>query len=150
MRSVTGDQGISDRLEHLIMPVAALAVTQVAETLRYVRGQMLEVLGRDYVRTARSKGMSEAVVIFRHAFRNALLPLVTLIGLSIPSLIAGAAIIETIFSWPGIGRLTVEAASNHDYTMIMGLTIAGALVALLANLLTDLLYAVIDPRITYD
>lgn len=150
MRSVTGDQGLTDRLEHLVMPVTALAIGQVADSLRFVRGQMLEVLGRDYIRTARSKGLREKTVIYRHAFRNAMLPLVTLIGLSIPQLIAGAAITETIFSWPGIGRLTVDAARGHDYTMIMGATIVVGGVSLLSTLITDLVYAVVDPRISYD
>jgi peptide/nickel transport system permease protein len=149
MRSVVGDQGLWDRIRHLIMPVVALTVVQLADSLRFVRGQMLEVLGQDYVRTARSKGLEERIILYRHAFRNALLPLVTLLGLSIPQLIAGAAIVETIFSWPGIGNLSVAAAADHDYTMIMGITVVVALVALLANLLTDLLYAVVDPRISY-
>lgn len=149
MRPVTGDVTLWDRVQYLILPVTALAIGQVADTMRFVRAQMLEVLRLDYIRTARSKGMRERQVIVRHAFRNALLPLVTLIGLSLPQLIAGAAIVETIFSWPGLGQLTVSAANRHDYTMIMGTTIFIGLVTLLSTLLTDLVYAVIDPRITY-
>jgi peptide/nickel transport system permease protein len=149
MRSVVGDAGIGDRLRHLILPVATLSVVQVAGWLRFVRAQMLEVLGQDYVRTARSQGLGERAVIFGHAFRNALLPLVTLVGLALPELIAGAVVVETIFSWPGLGDLSRQAAANHDYTLIMGVTVFIAVFTLLANLLTDVVYAVVDPRITY-
>jgi peptide/nickel transport system permease protein len=149
MRSVTGDDGVGDRLRHLILPVATLSVVQVAGWLRYIRSQMIEVLAQDYVRTARSKGLAERAVLFGHAFRNALLPLVTLVGLSVPELVAGAVVVEPIFSWPGIGALSLEAAQNHDYTLIMGMTVFIALVTLLANLVTDVVYAVVDPRISY-
>jgi peptide/nickel transport system permease protein len=149
MRSVVGGGGFDDRVLHLIMPVATLSVMQISSWMRYVRAQMLEVLGQDYVRTARSKGLAERIVTFRHAFRNALLPLVTLIGLSLPDLVAGAAIVETIFSWPGLGALSVQSAANRDYTMIIGLTVFVALTTLIANLLTDVVYAVVDPRIKY-
>ena len=149
MRSVTGDDGVGDRLRHLVLPVATLSVVQVAGWLRYIRSQMIEVLAQDYVRTARSKGLAERAVLFGHAFRNALLPLVTLVGLSLPELVAGAVVVEPIFSWPGIGALSLEAAQNHDYTLIMGMTVFIAFVTLLANLVTDVVYAVVDPRITY-
>jgi peptide/nickel transport system permease protein len=149
MRSVVGGGGFDDRVLHLIMPVATLSVLQISSWMRYVRAQMLEVLGQDYVRTARSKGLAERAVTFRHAFRNALLPLVTLIGLSLPDLVAGAAVVETIFSWPGLGALNVQSAANRDYTMIIGLTVFVALTTLIANLLTDVVYAVVDPRIKY-
>ena len=149
MRSVVGGGDIGDRLRHLAMPVAALSVFQVADFMRYVRAQMLEVLGQDYVRTARSKGLGEQAVIFSHAFRNSLLPLVTLVGLSVPQLVAGAAVVETIFSWPGIGSLSVESAANRDYTTVMGLTVFIAVFTLVSNLVTDILYAVVDPRIKY-
>jgi peptide/nickel transport system permease protein len=124
-------------------------VVQIAGWLRYIRGQMLEVLGQDYMRTARSKGLAERAVLTGHAFRNALLPLVTLVGLSLPELVAGAVVVETIFSWPGIGALSVQAAANHDYTLIMGVTVFIAALTLIANLLTDIAYAFVDPRITY-
>jgi peptide/nickel transport system permease protein len=117
--------------------------------MRYVRSQVLETLAQDYMRTARSKGLAERAILFGHAFRNALLPLVTLVGLSLPELVAGAVIVETIFSWPGIGSLSAEAAANHDYTLIMGMTVFIALLVLISNLLTDLVYAVVDPRIAY-
>lgn len=149
MRSVVGGGGIGDRLEHLAMPVATLSIFQVSSWLRYVRAQMLEVLGQDYVRTARSKGLRERTVIYRHAFRNSLLPLVTLIGISLPQLIAGAAVVETIFSWPGIGALSVQSATDKDYTTIIGITVFVAAATLISNLLTDLAYAAVDPRIRY-
>ena len=149
MRSVVGGGALGDRLRHLAMPVAALSVFQIADFMRYVRAQMLEVLGQDHVRTARGKGLSEQAVIVGHAFRNSLLPLVTLVGLSIPQLVAGAAVVETIFSWPGIGSLSVESAANRDYTTVMGLTVFIAGFTLFSNLVTDILYAVVDPRIRY-
>jgi peptide/nickel transport system permease protein len=136
-----------DRLTHLVLPVITLSLVQIAGWTRYIRSQMLETLGQDYVRTARSKGLRERTVVLGHAFRNSLLPLVTLLGLSLPALVGGALIVEVIFSWPGIGRLTVEAAARHDYTLMMGLVVFAALLTLLANLLTDLVYVVVDPRI---
>jgi peptide/nickel transport system permease protein len=149
MRSVVGSDGLGDRVRHLILPVATLSIFQISTWLRYVRAQMLEVLGQDYVRTARSKGLRERAVIARHAFRNALLPLVTLIGLSIPELALGAPIVESIFSWPGIGALSIQSARGHDYTMIIGITVFAGLATLIANLLTDIAYAAVDPRIVY-
>jgi peptide/nickel transport system permease protein len=149
MRSVVDGGGIGDRFRHLILPVVALSVFQVADLMRYVRAQMLEVLEQDYVRTARSKGLGERAVIFGHAFRNALLPLITLLGLSVPQLVAGAAVVETIFSWPGVGALSVQSAADRDYTTVMGLTVFIAGFTLMSNLVTDILYAVVDPRIKY-
>ena len=149
MRSVVGDAGVVDRVRHLILPVVSLSLVQISGWMRYVRSQMLEVLAQDYVRTARSKGLNERVILIGHAFRNALLPLVTLVGLSLPELVAGAVVVETIFSWPGIGSLSAEAAANHDYTLIMGMTVFIALFVLVSNLLTDILYALVDPRIAY-
>jgi peptide/nickel transport system permease protein len=149
MRSVVGVAGFEDRVRHLILPVVTLSLVQVSGWMRYVRSQVIETLAQDYVRTARSKGLAERAVLFGHAFRNALLPLVTLVGLSLPDLVAGAVIVEKIFSWPGIGSLTAEAAANHDYTLIMGMTVFIALLVLISNLLTDLVYAVVDPRIAY-
>jgi peptide/nickel transport system permease protein len=147
MRSVPGGGGAGDRLEHLLLPVVTLSMAQAANWTRYVRGQMLEVLGQDYIRTARAKGLTERVVILGHAFRTCLLPLVTLLGLSVADLFAGAVLVEAIFSWPGIGDLTVQAAHDHDYTLVMGLVVFIAVVTLLTNLVTDVLYVAIDPRI---
>src|SRR5215211_7554374 len=135
MRSVVGADTVGDRIEHLILPVTTLAIFQVSGWLRYVRAQVLEVMSQEYVKTARSKGLTERVVILRHAFRNALLPLVTLLGIQFPQLIAGAAFVETIFSWPGLGLLSVQAASERDYTMIIGLTVFVAAFMLISNLM---------------
>ncbi len=142
-----GDGGLVDQLRHLILPAFALAIVELAGWTRYIRGQMLEVIRQDYIRTARSKGIAERVVIFRHAFRNALLPLLTLFGLSIPQFFSGALIIETIFSWPGIGRLTFDAAISRDYTMIMGTVLLSSIMVVLGNLFADIGYGLLDPRI---
>lgn len=147
MRTIPGGGDFVDRLRHLILPVITLSIAQISGWTRYVRGQMLEALNEEYVRTARGKGLSESTVIWRHAFRNSLLPLVTLLGLSIPGVLAGTAIVEAIFSWPGIGQLSVQAATGHDYTLMMGLTVFIALITLVASLITDLIYLAVDPRI---
>ncbi len=139
-----------DRAKHLILPVLAISSVQVALWTRYIRAQMLEVLNLDYVRTARAKGMPELVVRMRHAFRNAVLPLITLVGLSIPNLFSGAVVIESVFGWPGVGSLLIESARNRDYTVVMGLTVFLSTVVVFANLLTDILYGVADPRVQYE
>lgn len=149
-RSFPGGGDLIDRIRHLVLPVVTLSLVQLAGWARYVRAQMLEALGQDFIRTARSKGLRERVVIFSHALRTSLLPLITLLGLSLPELVGGAAIVEAIFSWPGIGNLSVEAAARHDYTLMMGLVLVIALLTLVSTLLTDLLYALADPRIRYD
>lgn len=141
---------ITDRLEHLILPASIIAVNYIAQTMRYTRSAMLEVLGQDYVRTARAKGLSDRIVVARHAFRNALLPIVTLIGASVPALIGGAIFIESIFGWPGVGRLLLSGVEARDYPIIIGITFVLAIVTLLANLATDVVYAFIDPRIRLD
>jgi peptide/nickel transport system permease protein len=110
---------------------------------------MLEVVRQDYVQTARAKGLREQAVLFGHAFRNALLPLVTLMGLSLPGLVGGAFVIETVFAWPGMGRLFVEAARSSDYTLLMGVVVMSSVLVLLGNLFADIAYAVLDPRIRY-
>jgi peptide/nickel transport system permease protein len=110
---------------------------------------MLEVIQQDYVRTARAKGLHERVVVMRHAFRNAILPLITLVGLTIPNLFGGAVIIEAIFGWPGIGSFAINAAGNRDYTVVMGTVLFISIVTVFSNLLADILYAVADPRIQY-
>lgn len=138
-----------DRVEHLILPVTALAISDLAGWTRYIRSQMLEVVRQDYVQTARAKGLRENAVIFGHAFRNAMLPLVTLLGLSLPGLVGGAFVIETVFAWPGLGRLTVDAARSFDYTLIMGSVLMASILVLLASLLSDIAYAILDPRIRY-
>ncbi len=140
---------IWDRIKHLILPVSVLTFYQIAPVVRYARSSMLEVIREDYVRTARSKGISERDVIYKHALRNALIPIVTLFGLSIPFIFNGAFITETIFAWPGMGRLAVGAVFQRDYPILMGTTLVTAILVLLGNLIADILYAVVDPRIRY-
>jgi peptide/nickel transport system permease protein len=142
---LSGDLG--DRLAHLAMPAVALAFLHLAVWSRFVRSSMIEALSQDYIRTARSKGLAERTVVYRHALRNAVLPLVTLLGLEVPALIGGGAVIEIVFSWPGIGRLAVDRALRSDYTTVMGLTTFTAVLVIIGNLLADLLYAIFDPRI---
>ena len=139
----------ADRFRHLILPVAALAVAQMATWARYIRSQMLEVIQQDYVRTARAKGLQDRAVIMRHAFRNAVLPLITLIGLTLPNLFGGAVIIESVFGWPGVGSLAIDAALNRDYTVVMGTVVFISMVTVLANLLADVCYGIADPRVKF-
>lgn len=134
---------------HLVMPVFTLVVVSVAGDSRFVRAAMLDSLHQDYVRTARAKGVPERRVILKHALRNALLPIITNIGLEIPFLFTGAIVTESIFSWPGMGRGSIEATNNFDYPVLMGILTITALITVLANLLADVMYAVADPRISY-
>jgi peptide/nickel transport system permease protein len=147
--SPLGGGDLLDRLAHLIMPATVLSFGYLAIWSRYTRSSMLETLSQDYVRTARAKGMDERRVVYLHALRNAIIPLVTLVGLELPSLVGGGAIVEIVFGWPGIGRLALERALDHDYTTVMGLTTFAALLVVAGNLLADVLYAVLDPRIRY-
>jgi peptide/nickel transport system permease protein len=134
-------------LTHLLLPAATLGAALAAIMTRMVRGSMLEELSSDYVRTARAKGLRESAVLFRHAFPNALIPIITIIGLQFGTLLAGAIVTETIFSWPGVGRLAVQAIQSRDYPLLQGCILAIALSYVLVNLLTDLLYALVDPRV---
>jgi peptide/nickel transport system permease protein len=138
-----------DLVRHLILPVVTLVVVNIAGDSRFVRASMLEALNQDYVRTARAKGLARRVVVFRHALRNALLPVITNIGLEIPFLFTGAIVTETIFNWPGMGRLTISATFAYDYPTLMGLLLITAVATLVANLIADIAYAVVDPRIKY-
>lgn len=138
---------LGDSLRHLILPVFVLGVGGMASTARYMRASMLEVLRLDFVRTARAKGLPERAVVWRHALRNALLPVATLIGLSIPSLVGGAVIVEYIFSWPGMGQLTLQAIFARDYPVIMATTVVSGTLVVVGNLVSDLLYSWLDPRI---
>jgi len=144
---LTGMDNISDIIKHMVMPCITLVIIQVGSTIKYVRTSMLEVIRQDYIRTARAKGLKEKVVIYKHALRNALIPIVTIIGLSIPGLFAGALITETIFVWPGIGKLGYDAIITRDYVLTVGFAMFMAVLTLLGNLLSDILYAVVDPRI---
>ncbi|KAA1180357.1 ABC transporter permease [Rhizobium tropici] len=141
------DFSIGDLLWHLILPAALLAIAQAALIMRYMRASLLEVLNQDYVRTARAKGVFEFWVIVKHALRNALLPVVTVIGSTIGLAIGGAIFVESVFNWPGMGLLLVDAVTSRDYPVIMGATLVIGACVILVNLLTDLAYAVIDPRI---
>jgi peptide/nickel transport system permease protein len=134
---------------HMVLPVSSLAIQTIAGWSRYVRATMLEVLHQDYIRTAKAKGLGAARVNFRHALRNALIPVVTLLGLSLPSLIAGAAITEAIFSWPGLGSLGLQAVGERDYPVVMAFVLLGGIAVVLGNLIADILYGVVDPRIKY-
>jgi peptide/nickel transport system permease protein len=138
---------VQDRLLHLLLPAVALGLGSAAGVARYMRGSMLEVIHQDFIRTARAKGLSERAVIFKHALRNALIPIITLLGLYLPFLLSGAVLIETIFAWPGMGRLIVESIFKRDYPLVMATSFVIAAIVVLGNLLSDLLYAVVDPRI---
>ena len=138
--------GAGDFLRHLVLPAITLGSGLAAILTRMVRTSMLEELGQDYIRTARAKGLSEDAVVYRHALRNALNPVLTVIGLQFGSLLAGAIVTETIFGWPGIGRLTLSAISNRDYALVQGCILAIGLSYVLVNLLTDSVYALADPR----
>ncbi|MGY5804306.1 ABC transporter permease [Rhizobium sp. LEGMi12c] len=141
------DFSIGDLLWHLILPASLLAIAQAALIMRYMRASLLEVLNQDYVRTARAKGVFEFWVIVKHALRNALLPVVTVIGSTIGLAIGGAIFVESVFNWPGMGLLLVDAVTSRDYPVIMGATLVIGACVIVVNLLTDLAYAVIDPRI---
>ena len=138
---------IVDGLRHVALPALVLTYFNMAGWARYTRASMLEVLRQDYMRTAGSKGLKERIVIMKHGLRNALIPLITILAFSIPGLFAGAIITETIFSWPGIGRMQIDAISNVDWPVVQGLLVIEAFLVIFSNLLADILYAVVDPRI---
>lgn len=138
-----------DQAKYMILPVIVLSLFSMASWMRYARSSMLEVIRMDYVRTARAKGLPERTVIFKHALRNALIPIVTLLGLSLPGIISGATITETVFSIPGMGRLTVDAMLSNDYPVAMVCLLLESSLLIIGNLIADLLYAVVDPRIRY-
>ena len=138
-----------DVARHMVMPVIVLAASVAGSNIRYIRSAVLEILEMDYLRTARAKGIGRFRVINKHALRNALLPIVTVIGMQIPTLFGGAVIVEQIFSWPGLGLITMNAITARDYPVIMGVCLLSAVVVLSANLLTDVVYALVDPTIKY-
>lgn len=141
------DGGAADIAKHMVMPVLVLAFSIAGTNIRYIRSAVLEILQQDYLRTARSKGIGHFLVINKHALRNALIPIVTVIGMQIPLLFGGQVIIEQIFSWPGLGLMTMSAINSRDYPVIMGVCLLSAIVVLVANLITDILYAIVDPTI---
>ncbi|MCK4597614.1 ABC transporter permease, partial [bacterium] len=132
---------------HLIMPVFVLGIATAAGTARFMRGSLLEVVRQDYIRTARAKGLSERVVIFKHGLRNALIPIVTLTGLYLPFLLGGSVITETIFAWPGMGRVAITAIFARDYPVILAVNLIAAVMVVVGNLLDDITYSFLDPRI---
>lgn len=149
MRTLGAPFSIKDRAVHLILPVTMLSASWIAWYTRFLRSSMLEVIHQDYVRTARAKGLRERAVVMRHAFRNAAIPLVTLMALDLPYIFSGALFTEVIFAWPGMGRLFFTAAERRDYPLLMAIVMITATLIVLSNLLADVLYAVLDPRIRY-
>lgn len=146
----TGIKRMMDILRHMVLPLITLVFVNTASLMRYTRSAMLEVMQQDYIRTARAKGLSEGVVIYKHALRNAMVSISTLITIQIGSLLSGAVLTETVFVWPGMGTLLYTAVGHRDYNLVVGCSSVIAVCVLLANLLSDILYAVIDPRIRYN
>ena len=140
-------QEVLDVLKHMILPLTVVTISSLASLTRYVRNAVIEVINQDYIRTARSKGLSEKVVIYKHAFRNALLPIVTLLGMYIPGLFGGSILLETVFIWPGIGQVLYTSILDRDYSMLMAGNTFYALLMLAGNLLSDISYAFVDPRV---
>jgi peptide/nickel transport system permease protein len=147
--SVGSTFSLGDRLKHLILPVTTGALGWIAWYSRFMRSSMLDVIHQDYLRTARAKGLTERRVIYKHALRNALIPLITLFALDLPYVFGGAVFVEMLFSWPGMGQLYYQAALQRDYPILLAILVIGAVFILMSNLLADILYAVLDPRIRY-
>jgi peptide/nickel transport system permease protein len=145
-----GDGSLANRLEHLILPAFVLSLAYIAGWSRYIRSSMIEVLSLDYVRTARAKGVHEQRVVYRHALKNAVIPVVTVIALDFAGLFSGAMITETVFAWPGLGRLFIESMNGRDYPVLLGLLMFSSFMLIGINLLTDLLYSLLDPRVRYE
>jgi peptide/nickel transport system permease protein len=150
MYSIGSAYPIADRVAHLILPVTAGALGWIAWYSRFLRSNMLDVIHLDYMRTARAKGLPQRLVIFKHGLRNALIPLVTMLALDLPYVVTGAVIVETIFSWPGMGRLYYQSAMDRDYPMLMAILILSGALMIFSNLIADLIYGYLDPRIRYD
>lgn len=142
--------GLKDSVQHYVLPVFAVTLIGLSGYVRFQRAAMLEVIGQDYIRTARAKGVPERTVILKHAWRNALLPIITLLGYVLVVLVEGSIVVETIFTWPGMGLLAVDALSNKDYPLVMGVVLLSSVMILFGTLLSDILYAVVDPRVRYD
>lgn len=145
-----GYDSLIDKFKHVLLPALTLGLGSTAAYMRYMRTEMLEVMGRDFVRTAHAKGLSERSVLYKHTLRNALIPIITLLGFEFGALLGGAVITEAVFTWPGLGQLFLQAITNRDYPVIMAINIITAVALLLGNLLADIFYAVVDPRIRYD
>lgn len=140
---------VADRAWHLALPVFVLGVASAAGTARYMRNRLLEVLSEEYVLAARARGLREKTVILKHALRNAMIPIITIYGMALPFLLGGAVLIENVFAWPGMGTLAVEAVNGRDYPLILATTMMAAVLVVIGNLLADVLYAVVDPRVSY-
>jgi peptide/nickel transport system permease protein len=149
MKTLGADFSITDRLKYLILPVTMGAVGWVAWYSRFLRAGMLDVIHQDYIRTARAKGFAERAVMFRHALKNALIPLVTIFALDIPYIFAGSLYVEIMFSWPGMGRLYYQAATNRDYPLLMAILVIASVFTVVANLLADITYGFLDPRVRF-
>ena len=149
MHTLGKDFSIIDSLRHLFLPVLSLSTLIAAKYVRFLRTSMLEVIHQDYIRTAAAKGLHNRIIIFKHAFRNAAIPLVTVVAIDLPVLFAGALFTETVYSWPGMGRLFVDSATRFDYSIVMGIVAAIAFLVVLSNLIADVIYGILDPRITY-
>ena len=149
MSTLGTEQSMGDVVKHMILPVVVLAVSMAGTNIRYIRSAMLEILQKDYLRTAKAKGIGRFLVINKHGLKNALIPIITIVGMQIPVLFGGAIIIEQVFSWPGLGLMTMSAIINRDYPVIMGVCLMSAIVVMAANLITDILYALVDPTIQY-
>lgn len=149
MGTIGGEGGLFNALHHLILPASVLGLSASAPLIRYVRSGMLETLGQDYVQVARAKGLRESRVVTRHALRNSLIPLVTVTALSLPSLVGGTVIVEAIFAWPGMGTLIIRSLNSYDYPVLMAAMLIIGVTIVVSNLIADVLYAVLDPRIRY-
>ena len=149
MHTLGKEFSIIDSLRHLFLPVLSLSTLIAAKYVRFLRTSMLEVIHQDYIRTAAAKGLHERIIIFKHAFRNAAIPLVTVVAIDLPVLFAGALFTETVYSWPGMGRLFVDSATRFDYSIVMGIVAAIAFLVVVSNLIADVIYGILDPRITY-
>ena len=138
---------VGDRALHAVMPVVVLSLATLPTVIRFARSSMLEALAQDYVRTARSKGLANVRIVYVHVLRNALIPVISIVGVLVPRLLGGAVVTETVFGWPGMGQLMVQAASERDYPMVMGITVVMTLAVVVMNLAVDLLFSVVDPRV---
>jgi peptide/nickel transport system permease protein len=145
--STPGQESVGDSLLHLIMPLVILGFAGSGQLTRYVRSSVISELHSDYVRTAEAKGVSATGVVTKHVLRNALIPVITIVALSLPSLLAGAVVIETVFSWPGMGQLAIAAFNGRDYPVIIGFALVFSIMVLISNLIADLLYTLVDPRV---
>ncbi len=149
MHTLGKEFSIFDSLHHLFLPMVSLSTLIAAKYVRFLRTSMLEVIHQDYIRTAAAKGLHNRVIIYKHAFRNAAIPLVTVVAIDLPVLFAGALFTETVYSWPGMGRLFVDSATRFDYSIVMGIVAAIAFLVVVSNLIADVIYGILDPRITY-